>query len=262
MEVTALRDPGDDGLRQRIRRWTRECDPAGYRFVPGRYGWYRQDDLPFGVATLDNRVSPVELPAALAECRSHFPSGPLTLWVEGRRRNDTLGDSLLNAGASAVFDASYLAHDVGAHQPQPLPEGIELREGGEAELATFVRVKQQAFMSTEHQPSAEGQRREHARRLAELRRNGGFLLACRDGEVVGGVSYLTTGRDRFLNLLVTRVPYRRQGIGRALVDALLSRSYGEGVESVVVVPEPSVAKLYRQAGFTNEVLWRRAYQLA
>jgi len=261
MEGAALKHPDHDGLQQRIRGWTQVCDPAGYRFAPGRYGWYRQDDLPFGVATLDERLAPAELPAALSECRSHFPSGPLTLWVEGRARNEALSDALAAAGAMATFDAGYLAHDRRALDPRPQPDGIRLEQGSEADLSDFVRVKQQAFMSTERRPSAETHRREHARRLAELRRNGAFLLAYRGGEAVAGVSYFSVGDDRFLNLLVTRLPYRRQGIGRALVDAVLSRSYAEGARSVVVVPEPRVAGLYREAGFTDEVLWRRAYRV-
>lgn len=262
METAPQDKPRLRRIAQRVQRWTRERDPAGYRFVEGRYGWYRLDDLPFGVATLAEGLQPQALPAALSECRCHFPAGALTLWVEDPRQDSALSPVLCQHGARPAFDARYMAHHRGPPaRPAALPDGLRLAEGGEAELDDFVRVKQQAFMSTERLPSPESLRAERARRLGELRHRGALLMAYRGDEAVAGVSFFRCGPDYFLNLLVTRVPYRQQGIGRALVDAVLRRSYAEGAESVVVVPDPAVERLYRGAGFVDQVLWRRAYQL-
>lgn len=263
MEAPIEDDSRSARIARRVQRWTRVQDPAGYRFAEGRYGWYRQDELPFGVATLGDGLRADALPAALAECRCHFPTGPLTLWVEGRGQDSRLGAALCNQGGHAAFDARYMAHNgQPPARPRPLPEGMRLVEGGERELDDFVRIKQQAFMSTERLPSDASLRAERARRLGELRHAGAFLMAYRGAEAVAGVSFFRCGQDYFLNLLVTRIPYREQGIGRALVDAVLERSYAEGAESVVVVPDPAVEGLYRRAGFVDEVLWRRAYQLS
>lgn len=263
MEASAEYVARPERIARRVQQWTRDRDPAGYRFVEGRYGWYRQDELPFGVVTLGEQLRADAVPAALAECRCHFPAGPLTLWVEGRGQDAHLGAALGEQGAKAAFDACYMAHHGEApKQPRQLPDGLELVSGDEAHLDDFVRVKQQAFMSTERLPSNESLRTERARRLGELRHAGAFLLAYRGDEAVAGVSFFRAGHDYFLNLLVTRVPYRGRGVGRALVDAVLLRSYEEGAESVVVVPDPAVERLYRHAGFVDEVLWRRAYQLS
>lgn len=263
MEAPVEDTPRSERIARRVQQWTRERDPAGYRFVEGRYGWFRQDELPFGVVTLGEQLGAESLPAAVAECRCHFPTGPLTLWVEGRGHDARLGRGLRAQGATVAFDACYMAHHgQPPERPRTLPDGLRLVEGAEASLDDFVRVKQQAFMSTERLPSEESLRAERARRLGELRHSGAFLLAYRGDEAVAGVSFFRVGRDYFLNLLVTRVPYRERGIGRALVDAVLTRGYAEGAESVVVVPDPAVERLYRQAGFVDEVLWRRAYQLS
>lgn len=249
-------------LRERVRCWAREIDPAGYRFVAGRYGWYRQDELPFGVVTLGDQVDAASVPAAIVECRCHFPVGGITLWVEGRKRDAKLRPALRRAGAREAFEACYMAHaGPGSNPPQPLPAGLRLVMGGEAELDDFVRIKQQAFMATEYLPSEQSLRAERARRLGELRHSGGMCLVYRGDEAVAGASFFRVGPDWFLNLLVTRVPYRGRGIGRALVDAVVERGYRAGAEAVVVVPDPAVERLYRRAGFAEEVLWRRAYQI-
>lgn len=262
MEAPIEHEARTERIARRIRLWTRQQDPAGYRFAEGRYGWYRQDDLPFGVVTLADQLHADALSAALAECRCHFPTGPLTLWVDERVRDTRLRHALCNQGARPAFEARYMAHHGGApSKPLPLPAGLSLVEGREPQLDDFVRVKQQAFMSTERLPSTDSLRAERARRLGELRHCGAFLLAYDGASAVAGVSFFRAGADYFLNLLVTRVPYRGRGIARALVDAVLARSYAEGAESVVVVPDPAVERLYHRAGFLDEVLWRQAYQL-
>lgn len=245
-------------LLNTVRRWTREVDPGGHAFNAGRYGWYRGGDHALGVATL-GPIAPAQVIGCIAELADYAGHRAALLWLDEEEHERRLRRHLAALGCIPAYTATYLAHDQPLAAAEP-PAGASLETGGEANLTEFVSVKCRAFMATEHSPSPERLHQELERRRREFRGNGRFLLARVAGQPAGVVSWFQDGGDCFLNLLAVRVPFRRLGLGLALVRAMLARCYADGARAVMVVPEPAVARLYRQAGFTTTVCQRRAYR--
>lgn len=251
--------PHRQALQATVCRWTTERDSAGRTFVAGRYGYYQPGRQPLPAAVLAE-LAPAEVPAALAEVRERCGAGPVTVWVEGVERERRLRRHLIASGCVPCFEASYLAHVGRPEQPQWPAQGAP-RTASRDELDLLVRLKCQAFMATEREPSAERLRRERERRAQDWAAGGRFLLAEVVGEPAGFISWFEDGPDYFINLLAVRVPFRRQGLASALVQELLCRAYQAGARGVVVVPEPAVARLYAQLGFHDELCRRYAYEL-
>lgn len=251
--------PEHQRLRETVRRWTRERHPAGYLYRRGRYAYMREDATPLGDATL-GAVAPAEVEACLAELRAFFGERPVNLWLDDSDVMAQLTQALLRHGCYPDFEASYLVH-YPDHLP-PNPDGaVQTRVGTADDIETFVRVKRKAFMATERETDPGHLQAEVARRRQECAGPGRFMLAEVDGETAGVISWLEDGPDCFINLVATRVPFRRQGMAGQLVDAMLRHCYADGKRGVIVVPEPAVTKLYLARGFTDIVSWRRAYRL-
>jgi len=64
-----------------------------------------------------------------------------------------------------------------------------------------------------------------------LRRNPGLcLVAERDGEIVAAIKCGQDGRRGYLHHLAVKEEWRRQGVGRALVNAVLRALNDQGIE--------------------------------
>lgn len=243
-------------LRAVVRRWTTERDPAGHRFEAGRYGYYRA--APHPVVSLRAQLS--EPAAAVAEARARFAGRAVTLWLEAGARERHLRPGLVAAGAVPDFEAVYLGY-AGELPETPAVPGLAVRPGGADQLEALVVTKRKAFMATEWAPREDLMREELRRRQADFAGNGRFFLAWLDDEPVGLISWFRDGRDYFINLLGTRVPYRGRGIARNLVREMLRTALAEGAQSILVVPEPAVARIYAGLGFCLAVESRRSYRL-
>lgn len=242
-----------------VARWTRARDPRGHPYSPGRYACFAQPSPTESVATLLPMRAP-QVPECLHEVRSRACGRAATLWVDGEQQEAQLRRMLLAGGARSLFDAVYLAHDGRRREVAPVP-GVEIAPGREADLRELVVTKRQAFMATERAPDPARVEQELARRRIDHAGNARFLLARYRGEAVGFIGWLQDEGDCLINLLGVRVPYRRRGIGWQLVNALADYRARGGLSSLMVVPEPAVAPLYRGAGFTETVCWRRAFRL-
>lgn len=80
-----------------------------------------------------------------------------------------------------------------------------------------------------------------------LERNPGLcLVAEQDGEIIAAVKCGQDGRRGYLHHLAVKKEYRRQGIGRALVNAVLRSLKNQGIEkcNTFVLDDNSEAKAF------------------
>jgi ribosomal protein S18 acetylase RimI-like enzyme len=91
----------------------------------------------------------------------------------------------------------------------------------------------------------------------------GALVAELDGEVAGLLTYfvypslIRDARWAQVAELVVHAPFRRRGVGRALLSAALRRFTELGLRDASVATLPhntAAATLYRSAGFTHETI--------
>lgn len=110
-----------------------------------------------------------------------------------------------------------------------------------------------------------------ARKIAELAAAGSYLVAERDGAVIGHALLDFAGPQAALAhvrtlTIVVHPPYTGQGVGAALMGALLdwARAYPEveRVELRVRATNAAAIRLYKKCGFTEESRFRRRLRLA
>ena len=118
---------------------------------------------------------------------------------------------------------------------------MTVAEMQECHLAALARIEKACF----HAPWSEQMLRE------ELGR-GIFLVAERAGEAVGYVGCQTVLDEGYITNVAVDPACRRQGIARALIDALQRRAAAQGLAFVTLEVRASNAPaiaLYEQAGF-------------
>lgn len=111
----------------------------------------------------------------------------------------------------------------------------------ERHLAALAGIEKACF----HAPWSESMLRE------ELGK-GLFLVAERDGQAVGYVGCQTVLDEGYITNVAVSPDYRRQGIGRALIAALVSRARAQDLAFVTLEARASNAPaiaLYEGAGF-------------
>ena len=121
----------------------------------------------------------------------------------------------------------------------------------ERHLAALVEIEKACF----HAPWSEAMLRE------ELDK-GIFLVAERDGQVVGYVGCQTVLDEGYITNVAVSPDCRRQGIGRALVAALKARAAQAGLAFVTLEARASNAPaiaLYESAGFRRVGVRRNFY---
>jgi len=65
----------------------------------------------------------------------------------------------------------------------------------------------------------------------------GFMLALRDGQLVGCAALERYGEAALLRSVAVRAEARSSGVGRALVNAVLAQARANGVQQVVLLTE-------------------------
>lgn len=113
----------------------------------------------------------------------------------------------------------------------------------ERHLAALVEIEKACF----HAPWSEAMLRE------ELDK-GIFLVAERDGQVVGYVGCQTVLDEGYITNVAVSPDCRRQGVGRALIAELVQRARAQGLSFVTLEARASNAPaiaLYEGAGFVR-----------
>ena len=132
---------------------------------------------------------------------------------------------------------------------------LKIEPGGMANLADVMIAMGDAF------DPQFGEAWTEAQCAGVLGMPGSWLLIARVGEVPAGFALLRKIVDEAeLLLIAVRESFRRQGIGRALLDRSINDAIGEGVEMLhleVRDGNPALA-LYRAVGFV-QVGSRRGY---
>jgi ribosomal protein S18 acetylase RimI-like enzyme len=133
-------------------------------------------------------------------------------------------------------------------------------------LAEFVTVKLKAFANSEETPPEENLQAELKQRRLELSGTAQGMLALVGGQAAGIIWwYKEAGpeaTDWWINWLGTRVPYRDQGIGSALLRQCLADGYATGCRSTminVLAENKRATRLYQGVGFQDEIYWRQRY---
>ena len=113
----------------------------------------------------------------------------------------------------------------------------------ESHLAALAEIEKACF----HAPWSEAMLRE------ELGK-GIFLVAERDGQVVGYVGCQTVLDEGYITNVAVSSDCRRQGVGRALIAELVQRARAQGLSFVTLEARASNAPaiaLYEGAGFVR-----------
>ena len=258
------RHPHHDAVAAEVARWYREPTPEmGYDLVEGRYGWFhRPTSTGRGRGTVRPGVSAEDVEALVAEAEEIVVTGSLTLELDDRVTAAAVGPALEALGFQPGTAAVHLAY-LGGLEPTPHgsarlriddvpPDGPALHE--------WATVKLQAFADSEAPPAEEDLAAELVVRRAEMAGQGRALAARVDGEPVG-IAGFYEGDDRFVFVLGTRVPFRHQRIGRALLAHVVHEADGSDRRSVLINADEGgrPEALYRRLGFTDEVHWRRPW---
>ena len=201
------------------------------------------------------------MPALLADLRAFYGDGPATIMLDDRGMEATLGPALVAAGCVPRAAQTYLVHVGPVPEVRPVP-GVTLEPVTEATIVEWSVAKLKGFANSEEEPDPERLRTEVLLREAELPEIGRFLLA-RVGREAASIMAWYEGEDRLIFLLATRVPFRNHGIARRLLTDLLADTYARGCRSILISCDPADTpiQLYRRLGFTDEVYWRRAYEV-
>ena len=254
-----------DAIGAGIRDAYRRSDAAmQYRVEQHPLGWFQH--APGGVAagsvTVDD-IDPASVPDLRAEIERQFGDEMrVTLFVDDRDRDQRLSGALVAAGFEPAEGSTFLAY---TGQPPTIPSlrGVTIGEVDADGLERWARVKLQGFANSEDEPDPEQFAQELAQRRAEQQGSGRFLLATarsEDAAVIG----LWGDEDWLIFNLATRLPYRRLRLGELLLSDIVDEAIGDpGCRSVLIDTDETdwMVEWYRRFGFTDEVYWRRRYNL-
>lgn len=128
---------------------------------------------------------------------------------------------------------------------------IDIMEMTEAQVPQIAQMEREIFSDPWSENSVRG----------ELQNDLALWLAAMDGETVAGYigSQTVLGEADMLNLAV-RPEYRRQGIGRRLVEELISRLDAHCLTLEVRVTNENAIRLYESMGFAQVGRRKNYYQ--
>lgn len=146
-------------------------------------------------------------------------------------------------------------------------EAIKVRRAGRADAVELTRLRVLMFLDMGRDPAdldAQWQRRnvEHFRsRLADVEQFAAFVVdGDRGGLAASSVGWLNphligtrnrSGRSAYVANICTDSAYRRRGLGRATLTALLDWLRSTGVGTVDMHATPDGERLYRSLGFAE-----------
>jgi ribosomal protein S18 acetylase RimI-like enzyme len=247
----------DKTIPQTIRDWFHgSFEGMGYRAERRRWGTYWSHGQVYA-----HGFPPEETEDFLADIRQYFALRPVYISIDDEQLDSWLGPLLQQAGCPFDKSDMFLAH-VGEVPTASSVQGFVTEPLTESNLAAFTDTKLRAFADSEEHPDEAELQSEIERRRAELVETYGGLLARVNGEPAGVLGWYVETQDVWINVLATRLPFRHQGIGRALLCKLLTHAYAQKCRSVVinVVDENTAAlQLYQAVGFTDVVSRRRRY---
>lgn len=255
--MDAIIHPDHDQLVNVVRDWFhRPFQAMGYSAEKRRWGTYWNNGH---IYTLG--FPPDQVGEFLADVCKYYGNRSVFINVDNRDVDSQLGPALCEAGCSKGKADIFLAY-VGPTPQFPVIQGIVAQPVDESNLLEFAATRLRAFAETEEQPDEDKVRDEMDWRRAELGGTGCGMLAHIHGEPAGVIWWYKDPKDIWINLLGTRVPFRRQGVGRWLLCRCLEDSYAQGCRSVmlnVATDNVKAIRLYRCLGFRDEIYWRRRY---
>ena len=77
------------------------------------------------------------------------------------------------------------------------------------------------------------------------------LLIEKNGEIIGSALGSFDGRRGYIQKLVISKEYRKQGIGKQLVDKMIKKLRAVGALYIPINPEECVVPFYKKCGFTT-----------
>ncbi|PRQ02730.1 GNAT family N-acetyltransferase [Enhygromyxa salina] len=195
------------------------------------------------------RLGPELADARIAEIRSsHVARGAGMRWIVGPSSTpDDLSERLERAGVPRLASALGMHMRV-PEQPPALVEGVELRQVGVGDIASFGEVNARAWeRGAAFRRECEDFMTQALRREANTLRS---WLVYRHDELVGtAILRLLPGLGYLQGAAVVR-QHRRQGMYQALLDHRLGVLRAQGIEHVVVwADEATSAGVCRRAGF-------------
>jgi GNAT superfamily N-acetyltransferase len=205
-------------------------------------------------------ADPADVPAALAATRATYPARSYMIMVDDRDRAARLDAALRAQGCSHDESTTFLALTGPMVSPAPGPDRLEVTSIGDAELATWARVKLQSFADSEDMPAADAVTAEVAARRGELPL-AEYQLGTLDGQPVAVLAHYP-GNDDLVFVLGTRTPYRHRGIAQAMLARWAA--VAASARSLIINARDggAPAALYRRLGFTDEVYWYNRYELS
>lgn len=130
-----------------------------------------------------------------------------------------------------------------------LPAGVTLREGAASDIPEMIEVVNASFEVEAFFVNAP---RTHAQQLAELFRNGHFLLAHQDARLIASAYYEARGEHGYIGMLAVHPDQQRTGLGRAMiqsVEEILRVSGCKIAELSVVSVRTNLLQLYGKLGY-------------
>jgi [ribosomal protein S18]-alanine N-acetyltransferase len=123
---------------------------------------------------------------------------------------------------------------------------IGIRKARQDDLAALVQLERQCFTAPWSEASLRFDLEDHA----EAR----YLVACSpEGTVVGYAAYWQTLDEAMITNIAVAPDWRRHGVGRHLLDALICQAADEELFRLSLEVRPSnqpARRLYESAGFT------------
>ena len=275
--------PERDAVAAEVRGWYIHSTPAiGLEMTAGRTGFFITPGTYLGARMVLTVDDPADVPDALAEMDEHYGDQPVDVWIDDRDRAARLAPALAAAGCEQGTATVYLAlvGDVetgegGDPAAGAGPDGLTVHQVGvsgpddpgpddpgadDPALVSWCRVKLQGFGDTEDEPTPAQLQAEVAGRRSE-QAIACCLLGVLDGEPVAALSYYT-GEDQMVFNLATRVPFRHQGIARAMLARWAEAGRAAGCRALLINADDGgrPAALYNRLGFVDEVYWQQRWR--
>jgi ribosomal protein S18 acetylase RimI-like enzyme len=257
-----MRHPEHDAIAAEVRSWyTQSLPNMGIQAEQRRYGVYRRNlKAPDYCDLVVQSLQPDAVPDFLADVRKYYGNHSVKISVYRREIDLAVRETLCAAGCSRI-EHTYLVHGGEIPKASSVP-GLIVELVTHANLLDYQISMLKAFGNSEAKPEPNEIESGLALRRAELDGSGCFLIARVEGEAAGVIAWYE-GKDRFIFLLGTRIPFRNRGIARQLLCYVVADTYAKSCRSVLLNtnPEDTPIHLYRRMGFTDEVYWRARYTL-